>query len=116
MYKRLWKLGAYLGCHRIPERSFFIKGKQFPLCARCTGAVIGYLIGGILYFFVKLDIWICILFGLIMFADWLIQYLKWKKSTNFRRLITGILCGVGIIQIYFMIIEYIIKTLYSYNY
>ncbi|MBQ3473297.1 MAG: DUF2085 domain-containing protein, partial [Methanobrevibacter sp.] len=24
-------------CHRMHERSFFIKGHQFPVCARCTG-------------------------------------------------------------------------------
>ena len=24
-------------CHRKPERSFFFRGHQFPVCARCTG-------------------------------------------------------------------------------
>lgn len=32
-------------CHRMPERSFHFRGKQFPLCARCTGIMIGYIIG-----------------------------------------------------------------------
>lgn len=27
------------GCHRRPERSFFYKGRQFPICARCTGGI-----------------------------------------------------------------------------
>ena len=24
-------------CHQKPERSFFLEGHQFPVCARCTG-------------------------------------------------------------------------------
>jgi uncharacterized membrane protein len=24
-------------CHQRPERSFFLDGHQFPVCARCTG-------------------------------------------------------------------------------
>ncbi|MBS5794738.1 MAG: DUF2085 domain-containing protein [Clostridiales bacterium] len=26
--------------HQIPERSFFIKGYQMPICARCVGVII----------------------------------------------------------------------------
>ncbi|MCB8976073.1 MAG: DUF2085 domain-containing protein [Ardenticatenaceae bacterium] len=33
-------LGAAL-CHRITSRSFVINGRQFPLCARCTGMYLG---------------------------------------------------------------------------
>ncbi len=28
---------GYAVCHRIPERSFYVAGRQLPLCARCTG-------------------------------------------------------------------------------
>lgn len=38
-YKRL----EFTVCHRLPQRSFFWKGRQFPVCARCTGIHIGYL-------------------------------------------------------------------------
>jgi len=32
-------------CHRIPSHSFFIGGRQLPLCARCTGTYLGALLG-----------------------------------------------------------------------
>ncbi len=35
---------AYAVCHRIPERSFFVGGRQLPLCARCTGTFLGLLL------------------------------------------------------------------------
>src|SRR5689334_23996230 len=29
-------------CHQLPERSFFIAGHQFAVCARCTGLYGGF--------------------------------------------------------------------------
>jgi uncharacterized membrane protein len=36
---------GYAICHRIPERSFFLNGRQLPLCARCTGTFLGAVLG-----------------------------------------------------------------------
>lgn len=36
---------GYAICHRIPERSFFLNGRQLPLCARCTGTFLGAMLG-----------------------------------------------------------------------
>jgi uncharacterized membrane protein len=38
----LYAMGGVV-CHQLPERSFFWDGRQFPVCARCTGL---YLSGG----------------------------------------------------------------------
>lgn len=38
-------LVGYAICHRIPERSFIIGGRQLPLCARCTGTFLGAVLG-----------------------------------------------------------------------
>ncbi|MDX1662254.1 MAG: DUF2085 domain-containing protein [Candidatus Promineifilaceae bacterium] len=35
---------GYAVCHRITERSFTVAGRQFPLCARCTGMYLGVFV------------------------------------------------------------------------
>ncbi|MBK8550079.1 MAG: DUF2085 domain-containing protein [Ignavibacteria bacterium] len=83
-------------CHRIPSRSFFIKGRQFPLCARCTGIYIGYLS---LPFFTLDMIHVNLLFSFMLiiptFIDGLTQAYCKRESNNILRLITGIMSGVG---------------------
>ena len=32
-------------CHQRPERSFFLDGHQFPVCARCTGLYLSGALG-----------------------------------------------------------------------
>ncbi|WP_073016826.1 DUF2085 domain-containing protein [Clostridium intestinale] len=87
-------------CHQKADRSFFINKYQFPLCARCTGLFLGYILGILfLFFFSPLPTLICLSFLAIMFIDWFLQHKKIKESTNYRRLITGFLCGLGIISI-----------------
>ncbi len=86
-----------LGCHRIPDRCFKISNKPMPFCARCLGAAIGHVLSIILLFFGVLpNSLLCTLFLLIMLTDWTLQYLKILMSTNIRRLITGILGGLGV--------------------
>lgn len=36
---------GYTVCHQIPGHSLFIDGQQLPLCARCTGIYLGFLVG-----------------------------------------------------------------------
>ncbi|MGH4124927.1 MAG: DUF2085 domain-containing protein [Clostridium sp.] len=88
-------------CHRLPERSFFYKGKQFPICARCTGILLGYIIGitYIIFFDGFKTAWGLLLI-IPLVIDGGVQYLGWFKSTNTRRLITGILAGIGTICLF----------------
>lgn len=94
----MMKIGAKTGCHQRPDRSFFIRNRQFPICARCTGVVIGYIVALSVFIFCRTPLWLCLLFCMIMFLDWLVQYLKIKESNNIRRLITGILGGYGLLS------------------
>ncbi|MCR5212854.1 MAG: DUF2085 domain-containing protein [Eubacterium sp.] len=105
------ELGALTGCHQMESRSFSFKGYQFPVCARCTGlfvgqmSAIGFIIAGI-----RIPIIGNILLMAVMGIDWLIQKLKIKMSSNIRRLITGIMCGIGVTYLYF----YVIRGIYRF--
>ena len=90
-------LGAMSGCHQLPERSFFIKQYQFPVCARCCGVVIGELLALISFLKNKKSFHPVVYFtyASFMFIDWFVQYIGKAESNNGRRLITGILGGYG---------------------
>ncbi len=91
-------LKLFFGCHQKPERSFFYKGKQFPICARCTGLLVGMILGVILaIFFNNVRWYLAYLLMLPCIIEGIIQYNTSYLSTNYRRLLLGILCGVGII-------------------
>lgn len=96
---KLMKIGTALQCHQMPERSFFWKEYQFPVCARCLGMLIGHFLGVLIFMFYRLPIILAIVFCLITFIDWFLQYLGVIESTNWRRLITGILGGIGVVII-----------------
>lgn len=94
-YSKCMALGKATGCHQRPDRSFFFRGHQFPVCARCTGVFIGEAFAILLFRFFEISVVTAIVFCLIMLMDWLIQHLGYRESNNVRRLITGLLCGYG---------------------
>ena len=105
IWLKLMRIGEKLGCHQIAERSFFIKGYQFPVCARCTGVILGELLAVILILCsIKMNAIISIVLLIPMGIDWGLQYLKILKSDNIRRLITGTLGGVGLTYIYYHVL------------
>ena len=88
-------------CHRMPERSFFIREHQFPVCARCTGFYISLIIYFIhTYFnFVNYNIPLLIFAVLLLIPtliDGTTQFLEIQESNNVRRFLTGILGGLGL--------------------
>lgn len=96
------KLGKFLriffGCHARPDRSFYFRGKQFPICARCTGELVGMILC-----IPTLIFWGCPSFGIVLLLmiplifDGFLQRLTSYESGNIRRLITGILFGIALI-------------------
>lgn len=110
------RLGNRCGCHQREDRSFKIKGWQFPICSRCTGILVGQLLGIFIYIFqFRISIYISCIFLFIMFLDWYIQYKKIRESTNIRRFITGTLAGIAqvaiFIEIIFILVEIFNKIL-----
>jgi len=100
-------------CHRLPERSFFYKGKQFPVCARCTGVFLGRLLALALYWFLKPVWWVVVLCALVMFVDWFIQHIELLESTNVRRLITGILGGYAVLSVEIHVVVVVIRFIWQ---
>lgn len=93
-------MGTYkmqlVACHRKPERSFFYKGKQFPICSRCTGIILGYLSMPLFLFrIIDVSLWIALLLNVPAFIDGTTQIVGWRLSNNWLRFITGLMCGVG---------------------
>lgn len=105
LLETLRKIGNNSGCHQLPERSFFYKGKQFPVCARCTGVLLGQLFALITGPCLKISIPTSLCFLGTMGMDWFIQAAGVKPSTNTRRFITGILGGFGLFSFYFSILR-----------
>lgn len=103
VWLKAMEIGARAGCHQLPERSFFFREWQFPVCARCTGVMIGHLLS---VFTIKrrLPTFLPICLCLTTLADWTAQQ-KGVMSNNRRRLITGILGGFGTGCLYFRLIS-----------
>jgi uncharacterized membrane protein len=93
-------LPIIFGCHCRPDRSFFYKGKQFPICARCTGELIGIIIAILVYFFYQTPLFTCILLMIPMICDGFIQLLTSYESHNITRCITGFLFGFALTTLF----------------
>ncbi|MDD5111737.1 MAG: DUF2085 domain-containing protein [Candidatus Altiarchaeota archaeon] len=93
-------------CHQLPERSLFIGGVQFPICARCLGIYIGGSIGAIAAFiagrpkFLSGKVLLVLFVALTapMAIDGVTQTLLYaRESSNGLRLVTGLLFGFGLL-------------------
>ena len=113
-YKKGKKMSVFdYICHRKPERSFFYKGHQFPVCARCTGFYISGIASIILLKFYPVPYTLnTLLIGILLLMpcaiDGFSQLFEMRESNNMLRLITGLLGGVGLILIYELIIRFFI--------
>lgn len=95
--------GKYARCHQMPERSFFLGSYQFPLCARCTGIMLGRILAVLLFPFVlipmKIALTVLPLLLLPLAIDGLVQKYTKYESNNCKRVITGILWGFASISL-----------------
>lgn len=98
------------GCHQKPERSFFIKGIQMPICARCTGELIGIIIACFTYRMFDLSVGEYFILMLPLIIDGFLQKLTKYESNNIKRVVTGFLFGYALLTIFVMTMEH------GYNY
>ena len=100
----LWALPIYhafsLVCHQIPERSFFIAGHPFAVCARCFGLYAGFTLAAIAYPLIsslkKTDApprrWL-FLAAVPLVIDYALGLFGIWNNTHSSRFITGALLG-----------------------
>jgi uncharacterized membrane protein len=95
-------------CHQLPERSFFIGGYPFAVCARCTGLYCGFTLLLMLYPIVRplrsasvpSPKWLY-LAAAPLFIDFSLTFLGIWQNTHTSRLLTGLLLG-GVAVFYVM--------------
>jgi len=95
---RLLAYGRAPICNLRPERAFCVGEFVLPLCARCTGILLGALASQVMAAIATaspLALKLRVLLLLPMALDWLGQRVGVASSTNSRRVLTGFLCGIG---------------------
>ena len=88
-------------CHRIPERTFQIRGHYFPVCARCTGFYVSLFIYYLYayYFFIDYSLNLLILACILLIPtiiDGTTQLIGERESNNTLRFLTGVCGGIGL--------------------
>lgn len=99
MYRLLNKwLPIIFGCHCRPDRSFYYKGYKFPICARCTGELVGMIIGIPIFIIYNIPIIILLVMMAPMILDGTLQLVGSYESNNTKRVITGVIFGISFIN------------------
>jgi uncharacterized membrane protein len=92
-----YRLARLWHCHQLPERSFFIRGRQLPLCARCTGVAVGVLVfpatQGYFSWYVSAGM------VLIFLVDSITQLWGFRRSNNLLRFVTGVGFGSAVLTL-----------------
>lgn len=97
-------------CHQMGERSFFVCGRQFHICARCTGILVGYLISPLFILWGDLALCLFPASAACMALDGLTQLLRWRTSNNALRLATGLCFGLTLLPFIIHIIGVIVDA------
>lgn len=84
----------FWGCHRLTERSFHLRGRQFHICARCTGLTSGAGLSLLVLPWRQVAPTIFLVAALILAADGLSQLVGMRTSNNIIRFATGFTCGL----------------------
>lgn len=89
-----YRLSLIWHCHQLQSRSFFIRGRQIPLCSRCLGILLGF---SLLPVYQPMHDWrVSVVFVALCLLDGVSQLWRLRKSNNLLRLCTGAGFSVGI--------------------
>ena len=97
--QRLNQFGSAPLCNLHPERALRVGTFVFPLCARCTGVIAGSCLAIVttgLGIIVVRPFMMVVGLTIPMAVDGVLQHFRLLESTNFRRFVTGLLCGFAV--------------------
>ncbi|HXD33535.1 MAG TPA: DUF2085 domain-containing protein [Pyrinomonadaceae bacterium] len=85
-------------CHQMPDRSFFVAGRQFAVCSRCTGLYLGFMVVTLCYPLLRSlrstdtppRAWL-FLAALPLALDFSLGFLGIWENTHLSRFLTGAL-------------------------
>ena len=86
-------------CNLRPKRAFSWGRFVLPLCARCSGLVVGGLFCGTLFLVGMppcVPVWCVALAAICLVSDWSVQRFWEVESNNVRRFVTGLLFGFAV--------------------
>jgi len=106
-------------CHQMPERSYFIDGHKFAVCARCTGVYFGFAFTLLLYPLIRSlrstatpPRSLLILAALPLAIDFSLTFFGFWENTHTSRLLTGALLGnVSVFYVMPGIVDVSLRTL-----
>ena len=103
-------------CHQLDSRSLVFGDITSPLCARCAGIYIGFLITSIILFLMfrkkqsdlppAYVLAILAIFFLSTIIDGLASYLGLYMTNNIIRFSTGFLCGAAIMAVLYPVFNF----------
>lgn len=97
-------LPIVFGCHCREDRSFHFRGERFPICARCTGELVGMVLSALTYALGHPGAVVSLLLMVPMVLDGTIQSCTAYESTNARRFVTGLLFGYALVNLFLLTI------------
>lgn len=83
----LYQVALRWNCHQLMQRSFHVRGRQVPLCARCLGIFFGPFLFPL--YLPHSHWWVSTLLIALCAIDGFTQIVGFRSSTNFLRFSTG---------------------------
>jgi len=97
LQRLLWAVALRWPCHQMTSRSFIVRNRQMPLCARCFGLLGGPILAPLMVVCAPAFVpWVCV--GLFL-LDGLTQLAGWRTSTNWLRFGTGAVCSASVVKL-----------------
>ena len=88
-------------CHQVPERSFYIAGQPLAVCMRCTAIYGGFLLGVIVYPYIRgfhamrMPPKSILLLGTVpTVCEYILFHLIWRLDLPWLRIIAGLILGI----------------------